>query len=181
MAGGQLARPGLARDVVAALEHHSVPGSSLTLEITETTMLPDEELARRELATLTALGVHVVIDDFGVGWSNLSRVLALPVDGLKIDRGIASAVLTDPRAATVVAATAGMARALGLAVTAEGVETIELRDHLLAAGCDLAQGWLYSRAVPGAEVGGLLRRLGVAADRAARRHGDRSPMLPVGA
>jgi|GEM_PF-6786967 len=169
VAGGQLARPGLARDVVAALERHAVPGHLLTLEITETTMIPDEGLARHELATLTALGVHVVIDDFGVGWSNLSRILVLPVDGLKIDRGIAAAVLIDPRAATIVAATTGMAHALGLAVTAEGVETAEVRDHLLGAGCDLAQGWLYSPAVPGAEIPTLLRRLGVAADRAARR------------
>ena len=180
VAGGQLARPGLARDVVAALERHAVPGRLLTLEITETTMIPDKDLARRELTTLSALGVDVVIDDFGVGWSNLSRILGLPVDGLKIDRGLAAAVLTDPRAATMVAATTDMARGLGLTVTAEGVETVEVRDHLLGAGCDFAQGWLYSRAVPAAEVRDLLRRLGGAADRAARPHGDRWATLAVG-
>lgn len=159
VAGGQLSRPGLARDVLAALEAHDLPGSQLTLELTELTELRDDELARRELATVSAFGVHVVVDDFGVGWSNLSRVLDLPVDGLKIDRGIAAAVLKNPRAAVVVAATVGMAHALGLTVTAEGVETIEVRDHLRDAGCDLAQGWLYSPALPGADLPDLLRRL----------------------
>lgn len=163
VAGGQLARPGLARDVVAALERHDLPGDQLTLEITELTALPAQALARNELSTLAALGVHVVIDDFGVGWSNLSRILELPVDGLKIDRSIASAVLTDERAAVMVAATTGMARQLGLTVTAEGVETSEVLDHLAAAGCDLAQGWLYSAAVPSAGIADVLRRLDTAA------------------
>ncbi len=163
VAGGQLARPGLARDVVTALERHGLPGSQLTLELTETTALPDEGLARRELATLAALGVHIVVDDFGVGWSNLSRILELPVDGLKIDRSIAAAVLTDDRAAVMVVATTAMAHGLGLTVTAEGVETPDVRDHLAAAGCDLAQGWLYSAAVPGAGIGPVLRQLDAAA------------------
>ena len=163
VSGGQLARPGLARDVLAALERHELPGDQLTLEITELTALPDQDVARNELGTLAALGVHVVIDDFGVGWSNLSRILELPVDGLKIDRSIAGAVLTDARAAVMVAATTGIARQLELAVTAEGVETSEVLDHLVAAGCDLAQGWLYSAAVPGAGICDVLRRLDAAA------------------
>lgn len=163
VAGGQLSRPGLVRDVLGALERHGVPGPQLTLELTETTGLVDPDLARRELAAVAALGVHVVVDDFGVGWSNLTRILDLPVDGLKIDRGIAAAVLADPRAAAMVAATVGMAHALGLTVTAEGVETVEVRDHLLAAGCDLAQGWLYAAATSGDQVPDMLRRLGTAA------------------
>ena len=159
VAGGQLARPGLARDVLACLERYALRGSQLTLEITESTAMPDDALAQQELRTLTALGVHVVVDDFGVGWSNLSRILDLPVDGLKIDRSLAAAVLTDARAAVMVATTTTMARALGLSVTAEGVETSELRDHLADAGCDVAQGWLYSAAVPAAGLAEVLRRL----------------------
>lgn len=159
VAGGQLARPGLARDVLTILERHALPGSQITLEITETAGLPDQALARAELKTLRALGVHIVIDDFGVGWSNLSRILELPVDGLKIDRSIAGAVLTDERAAVMAAATTGMARELGLVVTAEGVESGQLRDHLAGIGCDLAQGWLYSAALPGPDVADVLRRL----------------------
>lgn len=168
VSGGQLARPGLARDVLTVLERYDLPGTQLTLEITESTALPDQALARSELGTLAALGVHVVIDDYGVGWSNLSRILELPVDGLKIDRSIAAAVLTDERATIMVAATTMMATALGLVVTAEGVETAEVRDHLTDVGCDLAQGWLYSAAVPGADVAGVLRGLDAAADRRQR-------------
>lgn len=170
VAGGQLARPGLARDVGTTLERHGLTGSQLTLELTETTDLPDHALAHTELETLVAMGVHIVIDDFGVGWSNLSRILALPVDGLKIDRSIAGAVLTDGRAAMMAAATTAMAHQLGLAVTAEGVATVEIRDHLAGIGCDLAQGWLYSAAVPGPHVADVLRRLdadGTAAHRTA--------------
>ena len=177
VAGGQLARPGLARDVLACLERYALPGSQLTLEITESTAMPDDALAQQELRTLTALGVHVVVDDFGVGWSNLSRILDLPVDGLKIDRSLAAAVLRDARAAVMVDTTTTMARALGLSVTAEGVETGELRDHLAAAGCHVAQGWLYSAAVPSADLEEVLRRLHRAAapTGAGGRRGSGSP------
>jgi len=177
VAGGQLARPGLARDVLACLERYALRGSQLTLEITESTAMPDDALAQQELRTLTALGVHVVVDDFGVGWSNLSRILDLPVDGLKIDRSLAAAVLTDARAAVMVATTMTMTRALGLSVTAEGVETDELRDHFAGVGCDVAQGWLYSPAVPAADLEEVLRRLHRAAapEAAGGRRGTGSP------
>ncbi len=105
------------------------------------------------------MGVHVVIDDFGVGWSNLTRVLQLPVDGLKIDRCIAAHVLDDPRAAAVLASTVELARTLGLQVTAEGIEDTLVRDHLAAAGVNWVQGWLYSAAVPGSALAGMLTRL----------------------
>ena len=157
VASGQLARPGLARDVVRALTRHRVLGSRLTLEITEATALVDVAVARAELEVLVAMGVHVVIDDFGVGWSNLTRVLQLPVDGLKIDRGIVARVLDDPRAAAMVASTVDLARGLGLEVTAEGIENTVVRDHLAAAGVRWAQGWLYGRAVPGPALAAALR------------------------
>ena len=161
VASGQLARPGLARDVLHALTRHEVLGSRLTLEITEATALEDVDVARAELNVLVAMGVHVVIDDFGVGWSNLTRVLQLPVDGLKIDRGIAAQVLDDPRAAAMVASTVELARTLRLSVTVEGVETALVRDHLVEAGVHWAQGWLYSPAVPGSALAGALRGLGI--------------------
>lgn len=164
VASGQLARPGLARDVLMALERHGVGGAQLTLEITETTVLDDPAVARAELDALVAMGVHVVVDDFGVGWSNLTRVLQLPVDGLKIDRGVAARVLDDPRAAAMVASTVALARELGLDVTAEGVEHTAVRDHLRVAGVGRAQGWLYSPAVPGPALPDALRTLASAAE-----------------
>lgn len=159
VASGQLARPGLARDVLVALERHQLPADQLTVEITEATALGNPTVARAELEALTAMGVHVVIDDFGVGWSNLSRILELPVDGLKIDRSIAAPVLRDPRAAAMVRSTVMLAGGLGLDVTAEGIETGAVRDHLKDAGVQWAQGWLYSPAVPANNLAPLLRRL----------------------
>jgi len=142
--------------VLAALDRHGIQGDELALEITEATALPDAGLARAEPAPLVAAGVHIVIDDFGVGWSNPSRVLELPVSALKLDRSIAGAVLRDRRAAAMVTSTVALAADLGLAVVAEGVETEPVRRHLAAAGWQWAQGWLFSAAVPGA---GLPRRL----------------------
>ena len=159
VASGQLARPGLARDVLASLTQHDVVGPCLTLEITEATALVDDAVARAELDAIVAMGVHVVVDDFGVGWSNLSRVLQLPVDALKIDRSIAARVADDPRAAAMVASTMELARQLGLEVVAEGIETPLVRDRLAAAGVRWAQGWLYSPAVPAGLLVGVLDRL----------------------
>jgi EAL domain-containing protein (putative c-di-GMP-specific phosphodiesterase class I) len=159
VASNQLGRPGLARDVLGALHRHHLPGTQLTVEITEATALPDLALARNELEALTAIGVHVVMDDYGVGWSNLTRLLQLPIDGLKIDREIAAAVVNDPRAAAMVATTVAMANELGIEVTAEGIETEQVRDHLARAGCDWGQGWLYSPAVPADQLIPLLNRM----------------------
>ena len=160
VASSQLARPGLARDVLSALHRYDLHGTQLTVEITEATALPDLALARRELEALTAMGVHVVIDDFGVGWSNLTRLLQLPADGLKIDREIAAAVVEDPRAAAMVTSTVALAKSMGLEVTAEGIENQQVADDLAHAGCDFGQGWLYSPAVPADQLFPLLTRLG---------------------
>lgn len=108
---------------------------------------------------LADAGVHVVVDDFGVGWSNLSRLLELPVDGLKLDRSPAGAVLRNPRAATMVRATLQLAADLELQVVTEEVESEPVRHHLARAGCRLAQGWLFSPAIAGATLPALLNRL----------------------
>jgi len=159
VASGQLARTGLARDVLAALERHHLEGEALTLEITEATALPDLDIARQELTLLREIGVHIVIDDFGVGWSNLTRIMQLPVNGLKIDRALAGAVLHDPVAAAMVASTVVLAQTLGLSVTAEGIETQDVRAHLASLGCQQGQGWLFSRAVDATCITSVLHAL----------------------
>ena len=156
VASGQLARPGLARDVLAALQRHEVTADRLHLEVTESTALPDQALAERELHTLAQAGVHIVIDDFGVGWSNLSRVLDLPVDSLKLDCSIAAQVVCNPRAAAMTDAIIALAQRLGLRVTAEGIETEAVREHLTHAGCDQGQGYLFHAPVPRAALPRLL-------------------------
>ena len=159
VASGQLARPGLAADVLAALARHGVPGPALAVEITEATSLPDTDLARAELDQLVLAGVRVVIDDYGLGWSNLSRVLELPATTLKLDRSIAGAVDSDPSAVLMVRSTAALATSLGMDVVAEGVETTAQRQLLADAGCSWAQGWLFSAAVPGQALPQALARL----------------------
>ena len=152
VAGGQLARPGLARDVFAALDRHSVAPHELALEITETTALADEQLAVAELRVLADAGVNVVLDDFGVGWSNYSRLLSLPVTAIKIDRSIAAAVVTDDRASKLVSGIMSSAMELGVEVVAEGVETEPVRRRLTALGIRWAQGWLFGAAEPASRV-----------------------------
>ena len=163
VASGQLARPGLAADVLATLTRHGVPGQQLAVEITESTSLPDLDLARVELDQLVMAGVRVVIDDYGLGWSNLSRVLELPASTLKLDRSIAGAVDSDPRAALMVRSTVALASSLGLDVVAEGVETPEARQVLADAGCAWAQGWLFSAALPGEALPRVLGELAAGA------------------
>jgi len=133
-------------DVLGTLARHGVPGSQLALEITEATALPDPDLARSELDQLVMAGVRVVIDDYGLGWSNLSRVLELPASTLKLDRSIAGAVSGDPRAVLMVRSTVAL-------------ETPDARQLLADAGCAWAQGWLFSAAVPGRALPDALARL----------------------
>ena len=156
IASGQLARPGLARDVLAALRRHGLEPGRLALEITESTELPDRALALAELTTLTDAGVRLLIDDYGVGWSNLTRVLQLPAAALKLDRSLVRPVLTDPRAAAMVSTTMALAADLGLDVVAEGIDQEALRDHLLGVGCHYGQGWLFNPALPATALARLL-------------------------
>ena len=156
VASEQLARPGLAADVFATLARHAVSPWQLALEITETTALSDGALARRELTSLAEAGVHIVLDDFGVGWSNFSRLLNLRVSAVKIDRSIAAVVNKDPRAVAIVGSIVHTAFQLDIDVVAEGVETEETCRRLAGLGCRWAQGWLFSAAVPAASLPRLL-------------------------
>jgi EAL domain-containing protein (putative c-di-GMP-specific phosphodiesterase class I) len=158
VSSGQLARPGLAEDVFAALERHQLAPQDIALEITETTAFRDPRLALTELSALAESGVRLVLDDFGVGWSNMSRLVELPVGALKLDRSLVSRVTTDKRAAFVVGATVTAALELDLEVIAEGIEDEQVRRRIAATGCRWAQGWLFSPAVPQQTLPRLLQR-----------------------
>jgi diguanylate cyclase (GGDEF)-like protein/PAS domain S-box-containing protein len=146
----QLLRESFVDEVAAALERSGAPASSLRLEITENSLI--DANAPGLLRRLRALGVRVAIDDFGTGYSSLSYLERLPLDVLKIDRSFVSSIVTGEEAVPVVEATLGMARALGLAVVAEGIETPAQLARLLRMGCATAQGYFFARAMPLADL-----------------------------
>ncbi len=127
----------------------------LEIEITESAYFDDPDRAEKELRLLRALGIRVALDDFGTGYASLSYLRRLPLDKIKIDKSFIDALDTSDGAA-IVKAVLGLARALRLEVTAEGVETIRQRDFLVVAGCDYLQGHLFSPAVGADEISALL-------------------------
>jgi EAL domain-containing protein (putative c-di-GMP-specific phosphodiesterase class I)/CheY-like chemotaxis protein len=137
----------------------------LCLEVTESMMMGDPELATTILHQIKALGVHVSIDDFGTGYSSLAYLRRFPLTELKIDKTFVDGLGRDPEATAIVAAVMGMAHALDLSVVAEGVETVAQRDALRALGCDEAQGYYYARPLPAASIDGLLSKVSLDGDR----------------
>ena len=158
VSSGQLSRPGLAADVTEILDRFGVDAEDLALEITETTAFRDPDLALAELTALSDAGVRLVLDDFGVGWSNISRLIELPVSALKLDRSLVTGVTGDGRAGFIVSATVAAALELELDVIAEGIEDEQVRRYIASTGCRWAQGWLFSPAVPAQTLPALLRR-----------------------
>jgi EAL domain-containing protein (putative c-di-GMP-specific phosphodiesterase class I) len=123
----------------------------LELEITESTLLHHPEAAIAAIQRLRSMGVRISIDDFGTGYSSLSALRQLPVSTLKIDRSFVRDVAEDPAGAKITMAAVALGRALGLETVAEGVETPEQLAFLRSCGCDLVQGFLFSRPL-GAEA-----------------------------
>jgi diguanylate cyclase (GGDEF)-like protein len=137
-------------DLVA--EHRLLPGT-LELELTEDLFMADPARARTAIATLLEAGVSLMVDDYGTGFSSLGYLRDLQeIRGIKLDRSFVAPLCADPRAAAIVESTIKLAHALGMSVVAEGVETADVRDRLVALGCELAQGHLFSAAVPADRV-----------------------------
>jgi diguanylate cyclase (GGDEF)-like protein/PAS domain S-box-containing protein len=153
----QFQQPDVAAQVTRALRETGFAPDHLDLEITESYAMQNPDAAIQTLRELKAVGVGLSIDDFGVGHSSLSHLKRLPIDTLKVDRSFIRDVTTDPDAAAIVTAVIAMARTLRLQVVAEGVETEAQRVFLAGQGCDRAQGWLFSRAVPAEECAKYLR------------------------
>ncbi|MFI5184303.1 MAG: EAL domain-containing protein, partial [Vicinamibacteria bacterium] len=153
----QFQQPDVAAQVTRALEETGFSPDLLDLEITESYAMQNPDAAIQTLRELKSVGVGLSIDDFGVGHSSLSYLKRLPIDTLKVDRSFIRDITTDADAAAIVTAVIAMARTLKLQVIAEGVETEEQRAFLAAQGCDRAQGWLFSRAVPAEECDKHLR------------------------
>jgi EAL domain-containing protein (putative c-di-GMP-specific phosphodiesterase class I) len=147
---------GYAADVENALTSAGLTPSSLCLEITETAVLDPMGSTHRNLEELRELGVSVVLDDFGTGFSSLTHVAQLPITGLKIDRAFVASLPDDDRAAAVVSCVSALARRLGLTIIAEGVESEQQLRFLVASGCTEFQGFLFSPAVDSATLAQML-------------------------
>jgi diguanylate cyclase (GGDEF)-like protein/PAS domain S-box-containing protein len=144
----QVRRPGLADDVARILRSTGLPPSQLVIELTESVMLGAATEGRRQLEELDALGVRLVVDDFGTGFSALSHLRDLPVSGIKVDRSFTAGLGRDPQCDRIVEALTGLAQGLGVDIVAEGVETEEQRAVLVGIGCEHAQGYLFGRPAP---------------------------------
>ncbi len=122
--------------------------SRLELELTETAMMQDRDRAAAILRELAEMGISVAVDDFGTGYSNLSYLIDFSFGKLKIDRSFVSRIDTDTSSGAVVSTIVGLSRALGVGIIAEGVETENQATLLRAAGCEVAQGYLFGRPAP---------------------------------
>jgi diguanylate cyclase (GGDEF)-like protein len=173
----QLGDPGFADTVAGHLDAAGLEPSSVCLELTEGALMGAGEQPRQTLASLKRLGVYVAIDDFGTGYSSLAALKRLPVEVVKVDRGFVDGLGTDPDDSAIVASVLSLAHAMGLHVIAEGVETPLQAAELVSLGCNVAQGFLWSPAVPAADIAGLAGVLGRAGWHRATRapfRGERS-------
>jgi PAS domain S-box-containing protein len=164
----QFAQPELASQIGRTLRETGLDPGCVNLEITETIAMADAERSAVVLSELKALGVRLDIDDFGTGYSSLSRLQGFPVDTLKIDRAFISRIDTDLATHEIVRVIVVLAHGLRLKVVAEGVETQAQVDLLKDIGCELAQGYLYSKPAAVETIEQLLRNNRAACGSAAR-------------
>jgi EAL domain-containing protein (putative c-di-GMP-specific phosphodiesterase class I) len=152
----QFQHPKLVEEVGEVLRDVGLDPGSLVLEITESTLMEDLRSATTTLQHLRDLGVKVAVDDFGTGYSSLSYLKRFPVEFLKIDLSFVENLETDTADRVIVAAVINLAHALDMEVTAEGVETAGQLAQLTAMGCDVAQGFYFSKPLPSEEIPPLL-------------------------
>jgi EAL domain-containing protein (putative c-di-GMP-specific phosphodiesterase class I) len=138
------------------LARHEFPHERLTLEITESALGGDPERATQSVLNLRERGFRISIDDYGVGYSSMSQLLALAVDELKVDKSFVLRLPADARAQAIVRSAIEVARALNLTVVAEGIETQEVLDSLRGIGTDIGQGYVIAHPLPSGELDGYL-------------------------
>ena len=165
----QFRDPGLVAMVRDTLSESGLEPRLLNLEITESTVMHSAEDSIAALHALREIGVSLSVDDFGTGYSSLSYLKRLPLNHLKVDRSFVNDIPGDRDNVAITRAVIELAHSLELEVVAEGVETHEQRKHLLAQGCDYAQGYLFSKPVEADAFGELIAGRGKAAPKNAPR------------
>ena len=135
-----------------------VAPDGLELEVAKSVLMETTQRHNEVLTAVAQAGVRIAIDDFGTGYSSLDYLRAFQATRLKIARRFIENVTGNPENGAITRATIGLAHAFGMEVVAEGVETPAQRDFLFAAGCRLAQGYLFGKPMPASQAGALLRR-----------------------
>jgi EAL domain-containing protein (putative c-di-GMP-specific phosphodiesterase class I) len=153
-----LERPGYERWLLNEIAAAGLAPERVTAEITESSLVADRPAAAARLAQLRAAGVRIAVDDFGTGYASLAYLTSLPLDTLKIDRGLIADIVGGSRDRIVVKAMIRLARELGLQVVVEGVEDPAQLDLLESWGCDLYQGFLGARALSETELATFVER-----------------------
>ena len=152
----QLRDPDFAGNVEQIIREVGLPFSRVELEIVESVFIEDFDLAISAINHFRALGIRIALDDFGTGFSSLTYLRKLPLDKLKIDKSFIDDV-AQVQSAAIVQAVAALSRALGLKITAEGVETVEQQRFLRVCGCHYLQGYLFSRPVAADKISEMLK------------------------
>src|SRR6185312_2262119 len=153
----QFAQEDLAGQMAAILKETGIAPQDLDVEITENIAMEDADKSAGVLGELKALGVHLSIDDFGTGYSSLSRLQSFPVDAVKIDRAFISKMCVDAESCEIVRIIIMLAHNLGMSVVAEGVESAAELQQLRAFGCEMAQGYFFSRPSDSESANAFLR------------------------
>jgi diguanylate cyclase (GGDEF)-like protein len=157
LSGIQFRSPDLARRVITIARKAGCDPRRIELEITESVLLEENDVARTTLRELRAAGFRIALDDFGTGYSSLSYLRQFKVDKIKIDRSFTQNLGHDPEAAAIVTSVVTLGHAMGLTVTAEGVETHDQMQMLSMAGCNELQGYLFFRAMPEGAIADVLQ------------------------
>jgi len=153
----QLEHPGFITDLTDILRASGLSPERLVLEITESVIMRDSSLNLERLRQLKSLGVRLAIDDFGTGFSSLAYLQQFPVDVIKIDKAFVRSVAITPSDAALARTIIMLSDTLNLRTVAEGIEYREQQEALRSLGCDLGQGFLFSRPVPASEIRASLR------------------------
>ena len=158
LSGGQLTQESLPETFAQIIDRTGCNSKFLELEITEGFIMDQPDLATRILYRLRDLGLQLSIDDFGTGYSSLSYLKQLPINKLKIDRSFVMDIVSDPNDAAIAKSVIALGHSLNLRVVAEGIEDREQELFLKAEGCDMGQGYLYSKPIDAVEFTALLKR-----------------------
>ena len=148
----------LAQKIVRLLAESGFPAERLVVEVTESSLFADLDLARTIVKSLKNQGIALALDDFGSGFSSLSHLSALPFDLIKIDRAFVASIGKDRQSAAIVRAVTTMAQALDVPVVAEGIEDAEAHETLLEMGCASGQGWYFGKPMAAEDVAHVLRQ-----------------------